>query len=173
MNAEMTTLFEQTLHLDENHRVEVTLKEWTAGTLRPYTDFVLTLKVWNGQNVEFGDAQIQSTVLETTQRHQAIREAIKVFDQAAAVVSYVETRTPEQIAYEAAKAVAYRAYDAFERAKADARVTENAQRQGDYWKDTYPVVYAAWTTYQDALALVNQAAGRTTLDKNDPAEGSR
>lgn len=138
----MTILFEQTANLDETHRVEVTLKEWACGPAtfsqhgRLDTDMILTLRVWNGEHVEFGDAQVQTTVLETTQRHVAIREAIKVFDQAVGVVSYNETRTPERIDLDNADAIVDRAYDAFERAKIDAGVTENTQRQRDCWKET-------------------------------------
>lgn len=173
MNAEMTILFEQTLHLDENHRVEVTLKEWTAGSLRQYFDLVLTLKVWNGQNVEFGDAETFTSVLDTSLRHEAIRQAIKAFDDAATLVSYVETRTPERIAFDEADAIVDRAYDAFERTKADAGVTESALLYGELWKETYPVVYAAWVTYQDALALRNQASNRMSKAAQEAHNASR
>lgn len=173
MNAEMTILFEQTVHLNEDHRVEVILKEWTAGSLRQYIDLVLTLKVWNGQNVEFGDAETFTSVLDTSLRHEAIRQAIKGFDDAVALVSYVETRTPEQIAFDDAAALVDRAYDAFERAKADSGVTENTQRQGDYWKDTHPMIYAAWITYQDAVDLRNAAGSRMNRADKEATDASR
>lgn len=100
MNAEMTILFEQTIHLDEKHRVEVILKEWVAGSLRQYSDFVLTLKVWNDQNVEFGDAETLVKVLDTSLRHEAIRQAIAAFDQAALLLrAEASSQITEQGAY--------------------------------------------------------------------------
>ncbi len=173
MNAEMTILFEQTVHLDENHRVEVALKEWAAGSLRQYSDFVLTLKVWNGQHVEFGDAETLTTVLDTSLRHEAIRQAIKAFDDAAALVSYVETRTHERIAYDEAKAVEDRAWAAYASAKANSSTPEESVLSGAAWKEHDPFVYAAWVTYQDALALVGEASNRMSQAAQEAYNASR
>lgn len=173
MNAEMTILFEQTVHLNEDHRVEVILKEWVAGSLRQYSDFVLTLKVWNGQNVEFGDANTLTEVLDTSLRHEAIRQAIKAFDDAVAVVSYVETRTPGQVAYDEAKAVEDRAWVAYIDARAKSSIPEESVMSGAAWKDLDPFVYAAWVTYQDALALVNDTSNRMSRAAKEAADASR
>lgn len=176
MNAQLAILFEQTVALDNTHRVEVVLKEWTAGSMHQYSDLVLTLKIWNGQCVEFGDAETLTKVLDTTLRHEAIRQAIKAFDDAVALVSYVETRTPERITFDEADAIVDRAYDAFERAKADAGVTESDRLHGEMFKDSYPMIYAAWETYQDAFALRNQARDhmiQTTIMEQEVSNASR
>lgn len=82
MNAEMTILFEQTVQKDRNNRVDIVLKEWRAGTMDKHIDMVVTLKVWQDMSLEFGDPVKTTIVLDTTLRHEAIRQAIAMFDQA-------------------------------------------------------------------------------------------